>query len=167
MLLAVLRSRKGDHNGALTDLQRLWPAIHYLSRAYPVLYYDYLNSLAVELAEVGSIAEARAAISIPLSSSLASAYPNWTETQREIEEAAARGPQRRPSALVVGLPRPEPTKAPDCRAKPRPRTTFLTRLAVVHRLNILSADPSLSTWELMVTPILARYVKCARTRDRP
>jgi hypothetical protein len=167
MLLAVLRSRNGDHNGALTDLQRLWPAIHYLSRAYPVLYYDYLNSLAVELGEVGRIAEARAAISIPLSSSLAYVYPNWTETQREIEEAAARGPCRCPSALVIGLPKPEPTRAADRRTKPRPRTTFLTQLAVAHRPNILSADPSLSTGELMVTPTLARYVKCARIRDRP
>ena len=60
-----------------------------IGRHYPAFYYDYLNSLAVELGEVGRIEEARNVCRITLASPLAAAYPNWLETSNEIEAKRA------------------------------------------------------------------------------
>jgi hypothetical protein len=51
----------------------------------PYAYYDYLNTLAVELGEVGRLEEARNASRIALATRFASAYPEWRETREEIE----------------------------------------------------------------------------------
>src|SRR6185436_7592153 len=83
-MTAVVRSINGDHKQALADLEKLFSPVRAISRYFPVLYYELLNSLAVELAEVGRLAEAEAALSIALSSSFASAYPEWAETRDEI-----------------------------------------------------------------------------------
>ncbi|HWO00657.1 MAG TPA: hypothetical protein VNS63_15470, partial [Blastocatellia bacterium] len=55
-MIAVVRSVHGDHKQALADLERLIPLVRAVGKYYPVLYYDFLNSLAVELGEVGRIA---------------------------------------------------------------------------------------------------------------
>jgi tetratricopeptide (TPR) repeat protein len=83
-MTAVIRSIHGDHKQALADLERLFPLVRAIGKLYPVLYYDFLNSLAVELGEVGRVAEAEAALSIALTSPFASAYPEWSETRDEI-----------------------------------------------------------------------------------
>jgi hypothetical protein len=144
MLLAVLRSSNGDHRGALTDLHRLWPVIHSLSPAYPVLYYDYLNSLAVELGELRKFPEAKAAITIALSSQFAPVYPNWSETQTEIEETAAKEP-RRPSPTYVVVAPSSMTRRP---AKP------------------YGAPPSRSSLSLLrgASAVVSRLRRCDRKR---
>jgi tetratricopeptide (TPR) repeat protein len=83
--LAVLKSIDGDHPGALTDLERLLPLARALGRWQPYSYFVTLNSLAVELMEVGRLEEARNASQIVLTSRFASAYPEWRETRDEIE----------------------------------------------------------------------------------
>jgi hypothetical protein len=84
--IAIIRSTQGDHKQALADLDRLFPIIRAISKYYPSIYFDYLNSLAVELGEVGRIQEAQSALSIALSSPYAPAYPEWSETRDEIAE---------------------------------------------------------------------------------
>ena len=84
-MVAIVRSIHGDHKQALNDLEQLYPLARAIGRHYPAFYYDYLNSLAVELSEVGRIEEARNVCGITLASPLAVAYPNWLETRDEIE----------------------------------------------------------------------------------
>jgi hypothetical protein len=56
------------------------------SHEHPALRYDYLNSLAVELAETGRLEEAKHAIEIALRSPFADRYPNWRTTRDEIAD---------------------------------------------------------------------------------
>jgi len=105
--MAIIRSFHGDHKQALTDLERLFPLVRALARLYPAFYYDYLNSLAVELGEVGRVTEANAALSIALASPFAPAYPEWTETRTELE---AKRTSATHSIIGVGhLPEPAPS----------------------------------------------------------
>ena len=85
-MISVVRGIDGDHRGALADLERLWPMVRLASYEHPALRYDYLNSLAVEMAETGRIAEAKHAIGIALRSPFADRYPNWRATQDEIAD---------------------------------------------------------------------------------
>lgn len=96
--LAILKSIDGDHRRALADWEAMFPLVRAISMSFPPLYYNHLNSLAVELLEVGRIAEARNVSNIVLASPYASAYPEHRETSREI---ALRG--RRASRSVVAI----------------------------------------------------------------
>lgn len=84
-MVAVVRSIHGDHKQSLEGLEQLFPLARAIGRHYPVFYYDYLNSLAVELGEAGRLNEARNICRITLDSPFASAYPNWLETRDELE----------------------------------------------------------------------------------
>lgn len=88
--LAVMKSIDGDHRGSLSYLEKLLPLAGAVRRAHPHTYYDYLNSLAVELSEAGRIEEAQNASSIAVSSVFAPAYHEWRETGEEIAAKAAR-----------------------------------------------------------------------------
>ena len=120
-MTAVVRGILGDHKQAVADLEKLFPLIRAISKYYPRTYYDYLNSLAVELAEVGRLNEAQAACAITLASPFADACRDWSETRDEIalklrsaspsivavpsalETASVRNtqPQRKPEPRVV------------------------------------------------------------------
>jgi len=76
----------GDHQGALTKLESLWPLVRFVAKKYPFYFYTYHNDLAVELAEVGRFDEAQAASNIALASPFAPAYPEWFETREEIAQ---------------------------------------------------------------------------------
>ena len=80
--IAVLKSREGYHKHALKDLERFYQIARYAS---PHVYFDYLNSLAVELLEVGRLEEARNISNIVLASPYINAYPEWHETREDIE----------------------------------------------------------------------------------
>jgi hypothetical protein len=54
--LAVLKAQDGYHERAIADMENLIPLIRH---AEPLVYYELLNSYAVELAEVGRKSEAR------------------------------------------------------------------------------------------------------------
>ncbi len=119
-MIAVVRSIYGDHKQALDDLEQLFPLVRAIGKHYPAFYYDFLNSLAVELGEVGRINEARNVCQVTLASPFAAAYPNWLETRDELEAkrtaatssivavSAALGPQAQPSRKV------KPTLAGEC-----------------------------------------------------
>jgi hypothetical protein len=97
--VAVLKSMHGDHRGALEDLEQISPlAVGCLIHA---AYYDYLNSAAVELGEVGRLNEAARASRIVISTSFADAYPEWRQT---FDEITSRG--RRASHSMVAVRQP-------------------------------------------------------------
>ena len=86
----VLKSWDGDHKGALIDLEALHPIARRVGAWHPFVYYDYLNSLAVELGNAGRIEEAANASNFVLASPLAPVYPEWKETREEIRLKAQR-----------------------------------------------------------------------------
>lgn len=79
-MLSVLKSIDGDHSGALADLEKLFPLISAIRRFYPPMYHNYLNSVAVEMIEVGRLEEASNISNIVLATPYANAYPEWRET---------------------------------------------------------------------------------------
>jgi hypothetical protein len=98
---AVTKAMDGDHRGSLADLEGIYPLVRMASSVQPYTYYDYLNALAVELAEAGVLERARRVSGITLSSCFAFAYPNWRETFEEIEAKL-----RRSSRSIVGVRQP-------------------------------------------------------------
>jgi hypothetical protein len=99
--ICAIRSLDGDHKGALDSLERMLPLVQTLGSSNPFLLFDHLNSLAVEMMEVGRLDEAARASHIALSSPYASAYPEWHETRNDIVTRS-----RRPSRAAVALSRP-------------------------------------------------------------
>ena len=114
-MVAATKGMDGDHRGAVADLESLLPAVRAVSTYRPQFLYDYANSLAVELCEVGRLAEAENACRIVLASPFASAYPECRETWDDIQ-ARGCGASRSVVALtqralktenVLRLPAPE------------------------------------------------------------
>ena len=79
--VAVLKSFEGFHESALRDLENLLPIIRH---AEPQVYYDYLNSYSVELAEAGRTNEAANLSRIVMASPFAPYYPEWQETANDL-----------------------------------------------------------------------------------
>jgi len=116
--IAIIYSAHGDHKRALEGIENLLPLIRVIAKHYPVLRYDYLNSLAVELGEVGRIDEAKAACAIALASPFSTAYPNWSETRDELEAKRTRAT---PSVVAISAAlecTPSPNVRPARNRKP-------------------------------------------------
>jgi tetratricopeptide (TPR) repeat protein len=115
--IAILKSLDGDHRGALAALTKLFPLVQAIGKEEPYKYHHYLNSLAVELGEVGQIREARNVCRILLASPYINAYPEWRETEQDL---ALRGYKSRSSVLLTQqipgnllyLPEREPSDTP-------------------------------------------------------
>jgi hypothetical protein len=75
---------EGFHQQALKDMENLYALARY---SQPVVFFDYLNSLAVELGEVGRMQEARHVARTVLASPFAFAYPEWRATAEELKAA--------------------------------------------------------------------------------
>ncbi|HJZ69466.1 MAG TPA: hypothetical protein VKF81_15185 [Blastocatellia bacterium] len=99
-MTAVIKGLEGDHNGAVANLERLFPLARIAGSLQPYAYYDYLNTLAVELGEVGRVVQARRLSEIAITSPFAAAYPEWHETFDDIEHR-----QRRASSSAVAVPK--------------------------------------------------------------
>jgi len=93
--IAIVKSKEGFHKSAVRSLQAVLPILRF---ARPQVYYDTLNSLAVELGEVGRIEEASNISRIVLASPFAFAYPEWRETGQEL---ALRGYKSRSVVSVL------------------------------------------------------------------
>lgn len=113
--IAIVKSLKGDHRGALADLKKLQPLVNLIGKQNPFYFYGYCNSLAVELAELGRLADADAFSAMTLASPLARVYSEWSETRDEI---AAKRTAATPT--VVGINR-APTIVPSPKTEPRRR----------------------------------------------
>ncbi len=83
---ATIKGDSGDHRQPVDDLENLWPIVRVVSRAHPHLFYQYHNEIAVELAAVGRINEARQAIKVAMATPISAAYPEWQETAAELAE---------------------------------------------------------------------------------
>ncbi len=91
--IAVLKSIDGDHMGAVAHLENLGAIARISGSQQPSLWFDYLNSLAVELCAVGRLEEAKNISRIVVASPFASAYPEYRETRDEIELRGWRAPR--------------------------------------------------------------------------
>jgi hypothetical protein len=80
--ISVLRSIEGDHRGAIKHLEHLMPIARMIGPT--PLYFDYLNSYAIELSEAGRLVEAQNVSRIVNASPFLSAYPQWHDTQNDI-----------------------------------------------------------------------------------
>jgi tetratricopeptide (TPR) repeat protein len=97
--IAAIKSIEGFHESALKDLERLKPLIKYVE---PFSYFDYLNSLAVELGEAGRKDEARHIIRRVLASPYAWAYPEWQQTAEDLRPARSSFISPTPPPLRIG-----------------------------------------------------------------
>jgi tetratricopeptide (TPR) repeat protein len=96
--IAVFKAKEGSHKTAIKELEALYPIARYSNDR---IYYDYLNSYAVELGEAGRIEEAQNVCRIVLASPFAFAYPEWRETEQDL---ALRGYKSRSTIRVKYIP---------------------------------------------------------------
>lgn len=96
--IAVMKSAEGFHRSALKDLETIAPLTRYVT---PIVRQQYLNSLAVELGEVGRLEEAQNICQVTLASPFAFAYPEWRETEQDL---ALRGYKSRSSVRIKTFP---------------------------------------------------------------
>ena len=89
--MGIVKAIEGFHTSALKDLESLIPLIRH---AEPLVYYDFLNSYAVELWEAGRKSEARNIIKHVIASPFAPFYPEWQDTANDLKE---------PSRSIVAL----------------------------------------------------------------
>ncbi len=85
--ISHLKSIEGSHNQAVKDLESVLPLIKHMP---PQHYYDFLNSYAVELGEVGRMDEAENVSRLTIASPFAPYYPEWQSTFSEIKASRKR-----------------------------------------------------------------------------
>lgn len=107
--IAILKGLEGYHRSAVDDLESLYPMFKLAS---PHLYFDYLNSYAVELSEVGQLEEAKNMSTLVCSSPFAPYDKEWQETYSEIKQKLYKSR----STVSVSIPKSKPTLKP--KAKP-------------------------------------------------
>jgi tetratricopeptide (TPR) repeat protein len=95
--IAILKAKEGYHNLSVKDLEKMYPLMRH---APPHIYFGYLNSLAVELGEIGRKNEARNIIRHVLASPYAFAYPEWQQTGEDL----------RPVGRSFVVPYPSPVR---------------------------------------------------------
>jgi hypothetical protein len=124
MGIAVVKAKEGFHDSALKDLEII---ILSIKHAEPIIYFDVLNSYAVELGEAGRKDEARNIIKHVVASPFAFAYPEWQETAIDLKE---------PNRSFISVPSIVPEQAiqlepvavdqpPSNEANPEPPTKVL------------------------------------------
>lgn len=104
---AVALSVAGRHQESLTALTRLIDPVTHLAGRLPDIFFTTMNSLAVELGEVGKLDEAASVIPHLLHSPIAGRYPEWDETRQSITEKLSA--QR--SSITVSQPNPNTISA--------------------------------------------------------
>jgi tetratricopeptide (TPR) repeat protein len=163
--VAMVDYDRGCYADALRRFEGLFPVVRALSHRYPVHYYDYLNNLAGLLSQNGRTEESRHAIEIALASPFADRFPEWRETQKEIEEAAQKEPRRSPATVtVVPALRARPREAP-ARVLGKPPKTFV--IVVVRLDQVGGIAPFRPASVRALASLLERYVKTVRIRDSP
>jgi len=80
--VSILKAIEGNHPQAVKDLESILPVMKY---APAHIYFDLLNSYAVELGEVGRKDEARDIMRVVLASPFTFAYPEWRETAADLK----------------------------------------------------------------------------------
>lgn len=88
MNLADILGSEGDHLKAIDHLRAIWPAVESVACVAPFYIPAWCNEVALDLAGLGRIEEARRFAVLAVSSPFARAYPEWLETAQEIEKQA-------------------------------------------------------------------------------
>lgn len=101
--LAIANAVEGNHEAALNTLERLLPTMRIIGAFYPVDLLSHLNSLAIELGEVGRVDEANKVIDYILGTPYADRQPEWHNTKLEL----ATKPRKvfAPFTMSLGAPR--------------------------------------------------------------
>ncbi len=172
--VAISLSLEGDHHRALDELESLWPMVRAIAAHDPVAYLDWLNSLAVELGEVGQVEQASKAAHIVIASPFASAYPYWQETADDLATMQSQAiiiqvPEIKPEPEtvpaiepeIIPLPEPEPVSKTSSPPGPISLISWLWFLARPHCLAPMRGH---YTAPVLINPTLALYVKRARIR---
>jgi AraC-like DNA-binding protein len=94
--VAVLKATEGYHESAIGDLEKVLPIFRFTP---PHVYFDCLNSYAVELSEVGRSHEAERVCSLVVRSPFSHRYPEWQETMSDVRS-------KRKRRSMVSLSRP-------------------------------------------------------------
>jgi tetratricopeptide (TPR) repeat protein len=166
--IAIIRSIEGNHYQAISDLEGLLSYYRAISKCHPTLYYELLNSYAIELGEVGRLVEAQNVSAITLASPFAAVYPEFTQTR---DELAAKRMAATPS--VVAVPAlPEVIPSPQAETEPqaaRNRSTIalkLGRLCSPTRALTLKKTKSVATG-IHVSTILDQLAYSTSPRSPP
>ncbi len=97
----ILHSLDGNHTDSLSYLEGMIPLVRAVALKHPFFWYQLLNSISIELVEVGRLEEATNVCKIVLASPFVFAYPEWRETGQEL---ALRGYKSRSVVSVPELP---------------------------------------------------------------
>jgi tetratricopeptide (TPR) repeat protein len=158
--ISHIQAHVGNHQGALSNLEKLAALVRLVAKQHPFYLYFYHNALAVEFEQSGRIEEAEAACEIALASPFASAYPEWTETREEI---AAKRISATPSIVAINrgldplLAEPQRRQEPIARlavSRPARKRTFLQRAS--HPIADTAAIPQ----DRITQSILDRVLTC-------
>jgi tetratricopeptide (TPR) repeat protein len=98
----IIKSRIGDHAGALLELEKMTPVVSKVAGSGSYLISAHFNSLAVELTQAGRLEEALQASQLALRSPYAASYPEWRETYVDVLKLSRLS---RPSRCLINVPR--------------------------------------------------------------
>jgi tetratricopeptide (TPR) repeat protein len=114
--ISVIKAIEGSHVQAVKDLESILPVMKY---APAHIYFDLLNSYAVELGEVGRKHEARNIMRVVLASPFARVYPEWRETAEDLKLSRRSFMAVATSQYnVLAMPEREPSKQGAVETKP-------------------------------------------------
>jgi tetratricopeptide (TPR) repeat protein len=85
MLSIAAVSEEGKHGKALDALNSIASLARYIGSVHRPYWFNYLNSVASEMAGAGKPEEANKILSPAFNSPFIFAYPEWRETKKEIE----------------------------------------------------------------------------------
>jgi tetratricopeptide (TPR) repeat protein len=134
--IAIIQSIQGDHRQAVTKLESLLSYYRVIGKYHPTLYYESLNSYAVELGEAGRIAEAQNVCAVTLASPFAAAYPEYAQTRDEL--AAKRTAADHSIIAVPAAPEIVSDLQPQVEAEPEPARARSTISLKLRRIYFLS-----------------------------
>jgi tetratricopeptide (TPR) repeat protein len=153
--LATIRAIEGDHAGALDGFQAIAPLIRAAAPSQPSLYPIWHNAVAVELAELGRLDEARAASQVATRSPFADCYPEFEQTADELRESE-------PARIVVTIVEPQREEKRQ-EAKGNQRLITYYSSLITHQWSVASGQ-----WSVFITAIIrTRAASRARPRAPP
>ena len=151
-------------------LQNVSPLVHIVAKHTPFYFYVYHNELAIELGELGYIAEAEATLEVALASPYAPAYPNWAETRHELQ---AKRTSATPSVVAINQT-PEVIPAPQTQPQPcqKPKRLVAFRWLSIKRNSLQIASIATARFRAIasrrtIRNTLDRLSRCIRTRAPP
>jgi hypothetical protein len=121
--ISVLFGVQGEHQHAVKHLEKFLPLARMTAKNTP-LYYDYLNSFAVELNDTGRTGEARNVINLVLSTPYVPHYLNWIHTGKEVYKNSYRSSMVSAPKVRFEKPDQEPepeNETPPARVVPFPK----------------------------------------------